>query len=198
MPSYVWLCDPIGCSPRGSSVHTGVGCHFFLQGIFLTQGSNLCPLYFLHCRQVLYHWATWETHINSISCLLHVFITYLAPVLTVDSLKAGSVSHFTLYSWLWEQALPFLGCSRWIYDKCTDGWMNEKYEGLFPQGWRLHSHMQPLHTLICLHNCLPVLDCKAPWVLFTNLFSSHFSIWHILGRKKLFSVLLGSSGWSKN
>ena len=25
--------------------HTGVGCHFLLQGIFLTQGSNLC---FLH------------------------------------------------------------------------------------------------------------------------------------------------------
>ena len=25
--------------------NTGVGCHFFLQGIFLTQGSNLCLLY---------------------------------------------------------------------------------------------------------------------------------------------------------
>ena len=29
----------------------GVGCHFFLQGIFLTQGSNPG---FLHCRQILY------------------------------------------------------------------------------------------------------------------------------------------------
>ena len=30
---------------------TGVGCHFLLQGIFLTQGSNLgLP----HCRQMLY------------------------------------------------------------------------------------------------------------------------------------------------
>ena len=130
MPSYFWLCDPTGCRPSGASVHgispgknTGVGCHFFLLGIFLTQGSNLCPLCFLHCRQVLYHWATWETHINCNSCLLRVFITYLAPVLTVDSLKAGSVSHLTLYSWLGEQALPFLGCSRWIYGKCTDGWM---------------------------------------------------------------------------
>ena len=41
------LCDPMGCSPPGSSVHgdspgrsTGVGCHALLQGIFLTQGSN--------------------------------------------------------------------------------------------------------------------------------------------------------------
>ena len=41
------LCDPIDCSPPGSSVHgdspgrnTGVGCHSLLQRIFATQGSN--------------------------------------------------------------------------------------------------------------------------------------------------------------
>ena len=41
------LCDPIDCSstrlfcPWGSpGKSTGVGCHFLLQGIFLTQGSN--------------------------------------------------------------------------------------------------------------------------------------------------------------
>ena len=41
------LCDPMDCSPPGSSVHgdspsknTGVGCHALLQGIFPTQGSN--------------------------------------------------------------------------------------------------------------------------------------------------------------
>ena len=32
--------------------NTGVGCHFLLQGIFLTQGSNPD---LLHCRQILYH-----------------------------------------------------------------------------------------------------------------------------------------------
>ena len=31
---------------------SGVGCHFLLQGIFLTQGSNPD---LLHCRQILYH-----------------------------------------------------------------------------------------------------------------------------------------------
>ena len=31
--------------------NTGVGCHFLLQGIFLTQGLN--P-HFLHCRRILY------------------------------------------------------------------------------------------------------------------------------------------------
>ena len=32
--------------------NTGVSCHSFLQGIFLTQGLN--P-HLLHCRQILYH-----------------------------------------------------------------------------------------------------------------------------------------------
>ena len=57
--SYPSLCDPMDCSPPGSSVHgdspgknTGVGCHALLQGIFPTQGSNPGPL---HCRQILYH-----------------------------------------------------------------------------------------------------------------------------------------------
>ena len=36
--------------PAGKNA--GVGSHFLLQGIFLTQGSNLG---FLHCRWILYH-----------------------------------------------------------------------------------------------------------------------------------------------
>ena len=57
--SCLTFCDPIDCSPPGSSVHgifpgmnTGVGCHFLLQGIFPTQGSNPC---LPHCRQTFYH-----------------------------------------------------------------------------------------------------------------------------------------------
>ena len=50
--SHVWtLCDPMGCSLPGSSVHgdspgknTGVGSHALFQGILPTQGSNLCLL----------------------------------------------------------------------------------------------------------------------------------------------------------
>ena len=49
------LCDPIDCSPPGSSFPgnspgegTGAGCHFLLQGIFLTQGLNLSLLCLLH------------------------------------------------------------------------------------------------------------------------------------------------------
>ena len=49
------LCDSMDCSQPGSSVHrdspgksTGVGCRALLQGTFPTQGSNPCPLSFLH------------------------------------------------------------------------------------------------------------------------------------------------------
>ena len=53
------LCDPMDCSTPGSSVHgdslgknTGGGCHFLLQGIFPTQGSNPG---LLNCRWILNH-----------------------------------------------------------------------------------------------------------------------------------------------
>ena len=53
------ICNPMVCSPPGSSVHgdspgknTGVGCHALLQGIFPTQDLNPgIP----HCGQILYH-----------------------------------------------------------------------------------------------------------------------------------------------
>ena len=83
--SCLTLCDPIECSPLGSSVHeifqawnTGAGCHFHLQGIFPTQGLNPCLCI---CKQILYHCAIWEvhthtyTHINrhlhKQTCILH-------------------------------------------------------------------------------------------------------------------------------
>ena len=54
LQSYSTLYNPVDCSPPGSSVHgaspgknTGVGCHFILQRIFLTQGWN--P-HLLHCK----------------------------------------------------------------------------------------------------------------------------------------------------
>ena len=63
------LCDPLNCSLPVPSVHRifqarelDQGCHFLLQGIFLTQGSKPCLLCLLHCRQILYHWAIGEAH----------------------------------------------------------------------------------------------------------------------------------------
>ena len=53
------LCNPMDCSPAGSSVqgdspgkNTGMSCHALLQEIFPAQGSNPgLP----HCRQILYY-----------------------------------------------------------------------------------------------------------------------------------------------
>ena len=64
--SCLTVCDPMDCSPPGSSVYrdcpvknTGVGCHNLLQGIFPTQGSNPgLP----HWQADFYHWATREAH----------------------------------------------------------------------------------------------------------------------------------------
>ena len=78
---YATLCSPMDCSPPGSSVHwdslgknTGVGCHFLLQGIFPTLGSNLSLLYLLHWQAdslPLSHLGSW-TH--------HVVVQLLSPV----------------------------------------------------------------------------------------------------------------------
>ena len=55
------LRDSMDCSPPGYPVHEIsqariLGCHFFHQGIFLTQGLNPCFLCLLHWQQILYQW----------------------------------------------------------------------------------------------------------------------------------------------
>ena len=52
--SCLTLCDPTDCSPSllwpwdSPGKRIGVGCHFLLQGIFLTQGWNTCLFYLLY------------------------------------------------------------------------------------------------------------------------------------------------------
>ena len=65
------LCNPIDCSLPGPSVHgdspgqnTGISCHALLQGMFPTQGLNLKLMQLLHCRKVLYCWATREAPLD--------------------------------------------------------------------------------------------------------------------------------------
>ena len=65
--SHVRLCDPHGlqlsgllCPWDSPGKNTGVHCYVLLQGTLQTQWSNQRLLWFLHCRQILYHWATGE------------------------------------------------------------------------------------------------------------------------------------------
>ena len=61
---------------------TRVGCHFLLQGIFLTQGSNS---HLLYCWQILYHWATREAQ-----CTLAAAAKSLQSCLTLCNPIDGS------------------------------------------------------------------------------------------------------------
>ena len=47
-----WYPTRLLCPCNSPGKNTGMGCHFLLQGTFLTQGLNLG---LLHCRQFLYH-----------------------------------------------------------------------------------------------------------------------------------------------
>ena len=61
MSSSLWLHGPylarLFCPWDFRNKNTGVGCHFLLQRIFLTQLWNL---HLLLDRQIFKHWATWE------------------------------------------------------------------------------------------------------------------------------------------
>ena len=68
--SRLTLCHPLDCSLPGSCPwdfpgNTGLGCHFLIQGISLTQGSNLNLLCLLHHRQSLCLLSHWESLISA-------------------------------------------------------------------------------------------------------------------------------------
>ena len=56
-PGYQWRSNSRK-NEKMEPKHTRVGCSFLLQGIFLTQGSNL---HLLHFWRILYHYSTLET-----------------------------------------------------------------------------------------------------------------------------------------
>jgi len=74
------LCDPMNCSPptrllcpwNSPGKNTGMGCHFLLQRIFPTQGSNLCLLHVLHSQAD----SLPLSHLESPSLLLDLFWIY--------------------------------------------------------------------------------------------------------------------------
>ena len=110
------LFDPMDCSPPGSPVHeilwgrilrdVLVGCHFLLQGIFLTQGSNPG---LLNCRQILDHLSHLQYWVDPIAK------SKLKPGLhfTRFSRSLGTFDHFnflkTFLLWFADTTQVFLG-----------------------------------------------------------------------------------------
>ena len=86
LQSCLTLCEPLDCSPPGSSVHgilQRVGCHVLLQGIFPTQRSNPCLL-------CLLHWQAGSLPLAPLGNVLQIFLNL--------------VSLFLLPLWPW---MPF-------------------------------------------------------------------------------------------
>ena len=106
------LCDPMDCSPPGSSVHgilqarTRVSCCALLQGIFPTQGLNLRLLPPLHWQVVCFCFFFFFTTSNTWEALnstrIHIFLSLsLALVLEQLITKYSNISHppFCDFSW---------------------------------------------------------------------------------------------------
>ena len=106
------LFDPINCSPWGPFVHgifpgknTGVGCHFPLQGIFLTLESDQSLLGLLHGQadslplvpsvkphNYLYKWENWN-HI--------IMLIYLSATESINEYLSGYYLNYLKIETAW-------------------------------------------------------------------------------------------------
>ena len=114
------FCDPVDCSPPGSSVHgdspaknTGMGCHALLQRIFLTQGLNPgLP----HCRWIFYQ----LSHQGSPIILEWVAISFSRGTSWPrNQTQASCLGRWILYHWVTREA-------RFEISKLYTGWINNK------------------------------------------------------------------------
>ena len=112
MLSRIWFfCDPMDCGPPGSfcswdfsDKNTGVGCHFLLQGIFPTQSSN--PR-LLHCRWVLYHWATQKAPFQCQATINPLFVSIMFPQFWTFNIN-GIIQYVVLCDWHLSLGLMFI------------------------------------------------------------------------------------------
>ena len=116
--SCLAFCDLIDCSPPDSSVHgifpgrtTGVGCHFLLQRMFLTQGLNLHLLHWQADSLPLSHLQSPHFIYNGLHLLTPI---HLSPKVFESLIfsRAAPVAPFSL-------SLKFLEVN-FFYQKHTD------------------------------------------------------------------------------
>ena len=114
---------PHGLKPTGllhpwdfQGKNTGVGCHFLLQGNFLTQGLNPG---LLHCRQTLYHLShegsldsilkngdiTLPTKVRLVKAMVFPVVMYGCESWTVKKAERQRIDAFEL--WCWRRLLRF-------------------------------------------------------------------------------------------
>ena len=125
------------CPWNFSGKNTEVGCHFLLQGVFLTQGSNSCLLCLLHCRQMFYPLSHQGSPLKDMSIILgtmpacmptHFSLVQLCNLID-HSLPGSSVHRIPKARILEWIAVPSSNGSSWPKDQtsisyipCTAGW----------------------------------------------------------------------------
>ena len=113
MTSWAVACKP-PLSIGFPGENTGVGCHFLLQGIFLTQGSN----------QHLLHWQVDSLPLSHPGSIFGIsIIQFLSSFLSINvffilKVKVKSLSLVQLFATRWTiayQASPYMGFCRQEY-----------------------------------------------------------------------------------
>ena len=96
--------------------YSGVGCHFLLNGIFLTQGWKPCLLL---DRQIFYHWASKEAraqhylelHVMNIQWWPSSGSSWVKPLLPTRTIQRESWAEVVLWGWMCKGeellSLPF-------------------------------------------------------------------------------------------
>ena len=84
----------LACTCDFPGKNTGEGCHFLLQGIFLTQELNPCLLL---GRWILYHWAIWEASVSNV--ILQIMVSHYMYVCVCIYIHTHTIYSFSIHLW---------------------------------------------------------------------------------------------------
>ena len=148
--SHVRLCNPMDNSPTRllspwnfPGKNTGAGCHFFLQGIFLSQGLNLG---LLQHRQILYHLSqgspSMDMNLSKLREIVKDREALPAAVHRVTKSQTQLHDWTTTINWyittaLYSTFLDFkkLNLTVWITVNCGKFWKRREYQTTWPASW---------------------------------------------------------------
>ena len=160
------LCNAMDCSPPVSSVHgdssgknTGVGCRALLQGIFLTQGSNLHLLHLLH-------WQADSLPLNHLGSLISCLV-----LLTLPPKYSLCIALFYSYNTgPWVRPLSFPTCV------IHTAWLAFFHDA--PILCTIHIHSFPVATVIFWNTNLILFPCFSVGPLPSESYPKPL-VWHI-------------------
>jgi len=162
----VLFCNPMDCSPPGSSVHgilqenTEVDCHFLLQGIFPMQGSNPCLLL---GRRIPYH----LSHRGSplLPCnILTISLSYDSSTLSSLVLTCRPFCQCYSLSWsIFSIVYPSISIFKNIYlSDCTGSWLQHMGSLMFTATCGIFSSMWTLSCSTCDLVLWPGIKLRPP------------------------------------